>query len=140
LKDYSINIIQYFDAPISEVFAILSDHNQLSGAIGLPVKRIKDGKDSPNGVGSVRRLGPPPIGTQETVVTLEENRLIEYKITKFGGPIQNHHGRQTFTETDGGCMLNWEITFSSYPAIGDGIAKVLEMGIKRGLASFSERL
>lgn len=140
MKKFVININQTFDAPISQVFAVLSDHNQLSGALGVPVKRIKDGKDSVNGVGSVRRLGPAPIGTQETVVALEPNRLIEYKITKYGGPIHNHHGKQTFSETDAGCVLTWNITFESYPAVGDGITKVLEMGITRGLATLANKM
>ena len=140
MKNYQVEITQTFSAPVSRVFATVSDHNQLSGVLGVPVKRIKDGQESPNGVGSIRRLGPPPIGTQETVVTLEADQLIEYRITKFGGPISNHHGRQEFTETDSGCSLTWKITFSSYPALGDGIAAVLEMGIKRGLASLAQRI
>jgi hypothetical protein len=140
LKNHTLNITQNFNAPISEVFAILADHNQLSRTLGVPVKRIKDGKDSPNGIGSVRRLGPAPIGTQETVVTLEVDRLIEYKITKFGGPIQNHHGRQTFSETDNGCKLSWEITFSSFPIVGDVIAMALEAGLTRGLAALAKRM
>lgn len=140
MKDYTVNITQYFDSPLSEVFAVLADHNQLSKVLGVPVKRIKDGEESPNGVGSVRRLGPPPIGTQETVVTSVTNELIEYKISKFGGPVKNHHGRQTFAETDSGCMVNWVITFAAHPAIGAGIAKVLETGVKRGLAGLANRL
>lgn len=140
MKNYNVKVAQVFDAPISQVFATLADHNQLSSVLGVPVKRIKDGTESTNGVGSIRRLGPPPIGIQETVVTSEVNQLIEYKISKFGGPVFNHHGRQTFENSDDGCTVTWEITFDSYPAVGGGIAKVLGAGIKRGLLTLAQRM
>lgn len=140
MKKHTVMITQKFDAPVARVFATLSDHNQLSTVFGIPVKRIKDGKDSPNGVGSVRRLGPLPMGTQETVVISEPDQLIEYKITKYAGPVQNHYGKQIFSEHDGHCSLAWEIRFESYPVIGDAVAKILELGIKRGLSKLAQRL
>lgn len=140
LQPFSISVSQRFKAPVADVFAVLSDHNQLQRVFGIPVTRIKDGKDSANGVGSVRRLGPPPFGVQETVTALAPNQRIDYIITKFGGPVMNHNGNQVFTEKDSGCELTWQINFSSLPVLGNGVAKVLETALTRGLKKLNREL
>lgn len=140
MQRFSITIKQTFKAPVADVFAVLSDHNQLSRVFGIPVTRIKDGEEEANGVGSVRRLGPAPIGTQETVTKLEKNKRLEYTISKFGGPVMDHYGVQTFSEKGNGSLVTWKIDFSSLPLLGNGIAKVLETAISRGLAKLNKQL
>lgn len=141
MQRFAVTVTQNFTAPAADVFAVLSDHNQLKRVFGIPVTRIKDGKESPNGVGSIRRLGPPPIGTQETVTKVEPNALIEYKISKFAGPVQQHSGSQTFTDHDnGGSELTWAISFSSFPVLGNGVAWVLENALTRGLGKLANQL
>lgn len=119
--------------PVAQVFNALADHNNLSNVFGIPVKRIKDGYDDVNGVGSVRALGIGPLATQETVVDIEPNVSIDYEITKFGGPIMNHHGRIDFMQTTQGSRVTWTITFESFPVVGTALEKVLQTAITRGL-------
>ena len=140
LQDFSISVSQTFKAPVGDVFKVLADHNQLSRVFGIPVKRIKDGQNDANGVGSVRRLGPPPFGVQETVTAVEPNQRIDYIITKFGGPVMNHNGSQTFSEKGSGSELTWQINFSSLPVLGSGVAKVLETALTRGLKTLDREL
>lgn len=112
-----VTISQDFKTNADAVFAVLSDHNRLSEVFGVPVKRIKDGADSPNGVGSIRRMGPGPIGTQETVTAIDPGKSIDYIISRFGGPIVNHQGRLTFAEHSNGTTVNWVIKFDTVPRL-----------------------
>lgn len=133
MAQHRIHIVQEFSKPVEQVFAYLADHNNLSKVFGIPVKRIQDGYDEPNGVGSVRALGFAPLATEETVVDLVKNESIDYEITKNGGPIMNHHGRIDFAKTARGSRVSWTITFDSLPVVGVGVKKVLELGVSRGL-------
>ncbi len=133
MTQHLIEITHNFSAPVERVFNALADHNNLSNVFGIPVKRIKDGQGDVNGVGSVRALGVGPLATQETVVAVEPNVSIDYKITKFGGPLQNHHGRIDFEDTGRGSRVTWTITFESFPVVGAVTQKILETAITRGL-------
>ena len=133
MPEYTINLNHYFDRPVAEVFAALADHDNLSTVFGVPVNRIKDGSTEPNGLGSVRRIGPPVVGAQETVTAFSLNDRIEYCVTKNGGPIRRHHGEMLFSEVDGGTALQWTIRFSSLPVVGRLLEKVLSSGINQGL-------
>lgn len=133
MAQHRIEITQESSQPVEKVFAFLADHNRLSQVFGIPVKRIRDGEGDVNGVGSVRALGLGPLATEETVVAVEPNALIEYTITRNGGPIMNHYGRIRFTKTPSGSRVQWTITFDSLPVIGTGVRKVLELAVGRGL-------
>ncbi len=136
-----IRVTQAFTAPVDQVFSALSDHNRLSSVLGVPVRRIKDGAGNPNGVGSVRRIGPGPLGTQETVTDFRENEKVAYRISKFGGPVRNHQGEVLFAPTATGCEVTWNISFETFPALlGQGVRTVLETGISRGLGKLSRAL
>ncbi|MFZ5757043.1 MAG: SRPBCC family protein [Pseudomonadota bacterium] len=132
-----IEVVQDFRKPVEEVFAYLADHNNLSKVFGIPVKRIKDGQGDVNGVGSVRALGFAPLATEETVVAVVPNEVIEYTITKNGGPLQNHYGRMVFSSTGRGSRLEWTITFDSLPVVGTVVGKILQTGITRGLGKMA---
>lgn len=134
-----IVITQHFTQPVEQVFAALADHERLGEVFGAPVSRIREGQGSPNGVGSVRRIGPAPIGVQETVTTLEPNRRIVYRITRYGGPVRRHEGELLFAETADGCELTWTIQFHSLPLLGTVLAKGLERGIGRGLLRLARK-
>ena len=136
---YQIVINQDFDRPVGEVFSVLADHNRLGQVFGVPVARIRDGIDAPNGVGSIRRIGPWPIGTQETVTALDPDRRIDYRISRFGGPLRQHQGRIEFAETDSGSHITWTIDFSALPGVGRLVSRTLEQGLTRGLRRFAKQ-
>lgn len=136
-----VQVTQSFSAPVEAVFAALSDHNKLGPVLGVPVRRIKDGNDDPNGVGSIRTIGPGPIGTQETVVGFVPNERVDYVITKFGGPVRNHNGELRFKSTDNGSEVTWNIHFDTFPSvIGGGVKSVLELALKAGLGRLARQL
>lgn len=138
MSEHKIVVSHLFTQPVDEVYALLSDHNKLSKLFLIPVRRIVDGEDGANGVGSVRRLGLGPVGVEETVTAAEPNQFIEYRITRNGGPIQNHRGRVDFIEQDGGTAVQWTIEFEAATTmIGTGIRAVLENGVRQGLKRVS---
>lgn len=134
MSQQNISISQDFTQDVNSIFALVSEHNNLSRVFGIPVARIKDGSDMPNGVGSVRRMGPWPLGTHETVTEYTPNERVAYKITKFGGPIRNHSGEVLFSTQGDGSRVTWNIAFDTFPeALGPGIKSLLEAGLRSGL-------
>jgi uncharacterized protein YndB with AHSA1/START domain len=89
----AITIQKEFNAPISEVFDLLSKHATYNKAFApLQVVRVKDSADPqrPDGIGSIRRMGFGPIKPlQEEITLLEENKRIEYKL--INNPLVKHH-------------------------------------------------
>ena len=107
-----INMIQYFNAPVDTIFNILTDHESFGQVINSKIKRVIDSQEAnKNGVGSVRRISAFPVPAfEETVVTFEPNRLMEYVISK-GSPIKNHHGRMEFSDEQVQTRLDYSIVF-----------------------------
>jgi len=128
-----VRVVQEFKRPVRDVFAYLGNHKNLSVVFNIPVKRICDGAPDANGPGSVRTLGVPPLAVQETVREVVPNRSIDYEITKYGGPIRNHHGRLIFSETPEGSRVEWLITFDAVAGLGHVVERILERGLARGL-------
>ena len=135
-----IDIVMEFRRPVEELFAVLSDHEKMGPILGAHVKRSRDGRDSLNGLGSVRTLhiGPLP-GFDETVTAFEKDRLVEYKITR-GSPLKNHKGVMQFYPTGaGGSGLRYTIEFESrIPLLGPLVRMGLENTIRRGLEKLVE--
>lgn len=131
-----IDITKTFPFSVDKLFNFLADHENLE-VIFAPAKiqRIKDGEDSPNGVGSTRRmrilLAPP---FEETVTKVVPNERIEYRISK-GSPLKNHRGEMRFSATDnGGSRLDYMIEFEGkLPLIAPLVKAGLGQAIRRGL-------
>ena len=130
-----------FPAPIEDIFSFFEVHENLGRIFGAKIVRIKEGSDSPNGKGSVRKLniGPlPPI--EETVTEYKKNELIEYTISN-KTPLKNHYGVMRFSEKNGGTHLDYKIVFESrIPLAGGLIRKVLESNISKGCEKYARSL
>ena len=89
----SIQVKKEFNAPVDQVFDLLSKHATYNVAFApIQVERIKDSTDPerPDGVGSIRRMGFGPIKPlREQITLLEPNQRIEYQIVK--NPLVKHH-------------------------------------------------
>lgn len=137
MSQQRIEIVQEFSQPVEQLFAFLSEHENLA-AIFAPARitRVRNGDTSRNGVGSVRQLRilvAPPF--EETVTAFKENELIEYRITK-GSPLKNHHGVMRFFPQNGGSRLHYTIVFEGkLPLVASLIRPNLERAIKKGLRS-----
>jgi len=92
MTKYFVEVTQNYQKPVETIFQTLSDHNQLGRVLGIPVKRVINGNDGVNGAGSVRRMGLWPLTVEETVVAVELNRSIDYRISRGGAPLKNHIG------------------------------------------------
>ena len=139
MSQQSISMHFEFNKPLQEVFAELSDHERFGELCGINMKRIKDGSDGVNGLGSVRKINIGPLPSfEETITGFEENRFIEYKITK-GSPIKNHVGTLNFSETGTGCVLDYEIKLESKIPFTTGIIKsALKQGISKGIGKYAK--
>ena len=96
-----IQVKQEFDAPVAQVFDLLSKHATYNIAFApVQVVRVKDSADTerPDGLGSIRRMGFGPIKPiQEQITLLDVNKRIEYKI--INNPLIKHHlGMIEFSE------------------------------------------
>ncbi len=136
-----ISMTQAFNAPQKEIFAYLSDHNNLSSIMNANITRIKNADgDNPNGLGSVRSIKIGIELLQETVVTFNEPNLIEYKITS-NAPVNYHLGRLEFSSTEKGkTVLNYTIDMESKFGFADGILTfILKTIISRGLKNLAAK-
>ncbi len=134
MSHHKIVVTETSAQPVEDIFSFLAEHQNLSKLFLLPVRRIKPGADEVNGVGSVRRLGIGPLGVEETVTAMEENRSIDYRISRHGGPIRDHRGRIEFSASPTGSQLRWSIEFTAPVAIlGHAISQVLEQALRQGL-------
>ena len=135
-----IDINMEFRRPVGELFALLRDHEKMGPILGANVKRTRDGKDSLNGLGSVRTLNIGPLPSfDETVTAFEKDKLVEYKITR-GSPLKNHKGvMQFYPSGSGGSKLHYMIEFESkIPLLGPVVRAGLENSIRRGLKKLQE--
>jgi hypothetical protein len=134
MAKYLVEVTQSYQQPVENIFNTLSDHNQLGRVLGIPVKRVINGNANINGVGSVRSMGLWPLTVEETVVAVEPNRSIDYRISRGGAPLKNHTGVLVFDKTSTGSRVIWRIKYdSSLPFVGAVVQQVLKLGLTLGL-------
>jgi hypothetical protein len=139
----SIQIKQQFNAPVEQVFDLLSKHETYNIAFApTQVERIKDSLDPerPDGVGSIRKLGKGAIKPlQEQITLMLLNERIEYKIIR--NPFIKHHiGIIEFEKID---ELNTLVTYTielkaRIPFVSKPILKQLQQGIRIGLSKLAK--
>ena len=130
-----IEITHDFALPVERVYGYLSEHENLGPLFGATVERVRDGDDSRNGVGSVRRLkvGPLP-WFEETNTVVVPNERIEYRITQ-GSVLRDHCGDMRFSPHGTGTRLVYVIEFEAkVPGSGPLLARTIEGNVRRGLA------
>jgi hypothetical protein len=135
-----VHVVQDFPQPVSELFAYLSEQENLEPLFGAKIKRLSDGTDGTrNGAGASRelRVGPLP-GFVETNTEVIPDELIRYRITK-GGVLKNHEGVMKFTsQGDGSSLLDYTITFEGKaPLIGPIVQKMLTKNITAALRRYA---
>lgn len=135
-----MHVTQDFPQSIDELFAHLSEQENLEPLFGAKIKRLSDGTDGTrNGAGASRELkvGPLP-GFVETNVEVVPNELVRYRITR-GGILKNHEGVMRFSSNGSGSRLDYTIDFDSkVPGLGPLIKRGLERNISSGLQRYAE--
>ena len=132
-----------FNAPVEPIFNILTDHAEFGRIINTKMKRVIDSRgENKNRLGSVRRVyALPGLTFEESVVTFEPNRLMEYTVSK-GSPIKNHRGRMEFAEYQGKTRVTYTIDFEPklpFFLLGSLIKKVIEKPMVQGLTRLVAR-
>ena len=138
----TVHVTREFSAPVERLFDHLAEHENLGETLGARIERVRDGSESRNGVGSVRKLTVGGVMSfEETVLVCVPNERIEYAITK-GSPLRGHHGVMLFSSTPaGGSRLDYTITFGSpIPGVATIVAATLRRSIPRGLAKLDGQL
>ena len=138
-----IEIRQTFNAPVEVIFQVLTDHESFGKLIQTNIKRVVDSRDeNKNGVGSVRRISSFPVPAfEETVVTYEPNRLMEYVVSK-GSPIKNHKGRMEFSEEQGKTTLFYTIDFEPklpFILLGSLLKQAIDKPIRKSIEKLAEK-
>ncbi len=136
-----VHVAQDFPQPVEEVFAHLSEQENLGPLFGARIKRLSDGTDGTrNGVGASRelRVGPLP-GFVETNVEVIPNELIRYRITR-GGVLKDHEGVIRFSRRGPGSHLEYTISFEGKaPGVGALVKAMLTRNISTALAKLAQR-
>ncbi|UUS64143.1 MULTISPECIES: SRPBCC family protein [unclassified Acinetobacter] len=139
----SIQVKKEFNAPVEQVFELLSKHSTYNVAFApIQVVRVKDSVDPerPDGVGSVRRMGFGPVKPlQEQITLLEPNQRIEYKIIK--NPLVKHHlGVIQFEAIDAGrTLVTYTIELQvRAPFVSQLILAQLKSAIKIGFSKLAK--
>lgn len=138
-----IEIRQIFDAPVEEIFEALTDHESFGKVLQTNIKRVVDSRgENKNGVGSVRRISSFPVPAfEETVVTYEPNRLLEYVVSK-GSPIKNHKGRMEFSEEQGKTSLFYTVDFEPklpFILLGSILKRAIDKPIRKGIERLARK-
>jgi hypothetical protein len=135
-----VQVIQDFPQPVEELFAYLSEQENLEPLFGAKIKRLTDGSDGTrNGAGASRelRIGPLP-GFVETNIEVVPNELIRYHITK-GGVLKNHEGVMHFSRQGDGSRLDYTIDFDGKaPGIAPLVKAILTRQISAGLRKYAQ--
>lgn len=139
----SIQIKKEFNAPIEQVFDLLSKHSTYNVAFApIQVERIKDSADPerPDGIGSVRRMGFGPVKLlQEQITLLEPNQRIEYQIIK-NSLVKHHLGIIEFEAKDAEkTLVTYTIELQARaPFVSKLILAQLKSAIKLGFSKLAK--
>jgi uncharacterized protein YndB with AHSA1/START domain len=130
MPQHEVRFTASLHAPRERVFAFFADHEQFVRLFGAHGQRIRAGDSEPDGLGSVRRVGPGPLSFDETIVTFERPARIEYRITR-GGPLKNHLGTIDFSAEGDTTRIDYVIRFDvRIPGTGGLIAALLRRAWK----------
>lgn len=129
-----VDVTHDFSLPPERVYAYLAEHENLGPLFGAKIERVRDGLDSRNGTGSVRRLQVGPLPSfQETVLEAVPDQRIVYRITQ-GSPLRGHSGQLDFAPLGTGTRLHYVIEFGAVvPGLANVVAWQLARSVRSGL-------
>ena len=144
-KQTSYEVSAFSKAPPEKVFAIVADGAGWSRWAGPVVVRSwweREGEPAPGGVGAIRALGLPRIGSREEIVAYEPPRHLGYVILS-GLPVRSYRADVRLTAEDGGTRIVWGGTFvPKLPGTGPVLRRFLlgtVGGFTKRLARYAER-
>lgn len=134
-----VHVTQEFPQPVEDVFAYLTEAENLQPLFGAKITCLSEGSDGThNGTGASRelRVGPLP-GFVETNTEVIPNELVRYRITR-GGILKNHEGVMRFSRQGSGSRLDYTIDFDGkLPGVGAAVKLMLTRSITAGLQKYA---
>lgn len=132
-----IEVKRTINAPAAKVFAEIANHEGYERFSGVDkAELIRKGENGGNGLGAVRRLKLGAISLDEEILSFEESKLMEYRITRMKPKLFNHIlGRVELNEVDGNTTVIWSSEYQvPLPVIGGRIEKLLAKPLSGGFA------
>ena len=128
-----LQICETLPLSIDVAFARLADHQRLGAALGVPVKRTRDGEGDVNGLGSVRTIGFRPLEVDETITRFDPPSRIDYRISR-GSPLRDHRSSIIFSANGNATEVTWNIEFDTTPRLlGPVVNRALGLGLRHAL-------
>ena len=145
-RSQSFSVTKVAHAPRDKVWELVSDGAGWKSWAGVLKSSLeREGDPPPDGVGAIRRLGPPPFGSREEVVVWEPPTHLGYVILS-GIPVRNYRADIKLSETppkDGErvtagvtTVIEWSATFD--PKL-PGTGALLRVGLKALISRFASR-
>lgn len=127
-------------APPEQVFDFFADHESFGRIWSGRTLRIRKGRDAPNGLGSTRRVTVGPLSFEETTITYERPRLLEYTATR-GSPVRNHLGHIEVHPDGDGSRIHYTIGFDPLvPFTGGIMARLIRRDWGRNIGPLTKEI
>ncbi|HEV7400402.1 MAG TPA: SRPBCC family protein [Solirubrobacterales bacterium] len=130
-------------APAETVFEVLTDHAKYSELTPLRKSVLeREGEDTPNGVGAIRKLTAVGPALREEVIAYEEPSRFSYTLLS-GLPVRDHVGTVELTPNGSGTRMVYAVkTQPTVPVVGAVVVAAVKQGVKGligGVVAESER-
>jgi hypothetical protein len=133
-------------APPEVVFDVVADGARWRDWAGGFIRHsslVKEGNPPPNGVGSIKKLGSPPVFSREETLEYDPPRRFGYRI--LGGPLVNNYKAQIeLTPKGNGTSIRWSANWDpKLPGTGRLVERwftSLIGGTAQRLAKHAERV
>ncbi len=126
-------------APRERVWALVADGRTWKDWAGVRQSSLEvEGEGDPNGVGSIRKLGYPPLaGSREQVVVHEPPHHLGYVILSGTLPVKNYRS-DVFLEDapEGGTLITWK---GSFDPLIPGTASVMQRVVAGTIGRFARQ-
>ncbi len=111
----SLELTRRSTASPEQVFDVLADGanwSRWAGPMVLWSGWEREGDPPPGGVGAIRKLGLPRLGSREQIVTYERPHRMQYTVLA-GLPARDYLSTITFEPApDGGTLIRWSSEFN----------------------------
>ncbi|PAU76412.1 MxaD family protein [Halovibrio salipaludis] len=136
---HTIAVERTINAPIDQVFELLSDHANYKQFDGIRDSRLlKEGSEEPNGNGAVRRIDLGAVWFEEEISNFNRPTSMDYRILRSRPPIEHESGRIRLEETARGTKVTWTSVFRiRIPVVGRVLSPV---AAKAGTKAFGSML
>lgn len=122
------------DAPVADVWAVLSDHEGMSKwAPGIKVTLVRHGDFERNGVGAQRRIQALPLlpAFVEEITAFDPDRRLTY-IAVSGIPLRNYEGDVELRIVGSGTEIRYTVSADNrIPGVAAVLAHGLLFALKR---------